>query len=148
LNVLLPGLNRFVLASVIDGNANGSGEFGRNAGSLKNQKVQMILSEIKKSPEISYLYFGQSKATSRTDSGVVPLGWTTNDWSQWSSSGTREEFFRFLDTVLATTEFTSRLVEPGAYMTLPPFVVMGIRYDMISSHHFSSLSRFWLPVSR
>lgn len=88
---------------------------------------------------ITYLEFSQSETTSSTNFGVVSLWLTANNWTQWTSCGSWEQILRLLDTILASTEFASWLIEPGPDESLPPLMVVGIWYHIITLHHLDKV---------
>lgn len=88
---------------------------------------------------ITYLEFSQSETTSSTNFGVVSLWLTANNWTQWASCGSWEQILRLLDTILASTEFASWLIEPGPDESLPPLMVVGIWYHIITLHHLDKV---------
>lgn len=90
--------------------------------------------------EVTYLEFGQSETTSGTNFCVVPLRLAMHNRTKWASGGSGKQSLRLLDTIRTSTELAGRLIEPGANMTLPPLVEVGIGYHMISLHHFSRCS--------
>lgn len=85
---------------------------------------------------LTHLNFLNGESTAGTHFGVVTDRGATHNGSDRTRSGTREHGTSFRHTVVLATELASGLVEPGANVSLPPFVEMGIRNHIISLRHF------------
>lgn len=86
-----------------------------------------------------YLQFFQSKTTTSAQFSVVTDGGATDNWAEGTSSWAWEHSLGFLNAILASANFTCRLVEPGFHMSLPPLVKVSIWNHIISLTHLCCL---------
>lgn len=125
---LLVGSQRFlaaVLAAVVDGNTNGSGELAGDAGSLE---------------------FLQGKAAASSDLQVVLDGGATDDRAE-SISGARAGGGSLLGAGDTTGLLLAGLVEPGLDATLPLLVEVSVGDDVVVLHG-NGLGDGWIDRDR
>jgi len=98
-------LSASVLATVVDGDADGQGLLAGNAGSF-----ELI----------------ESETSSQADLVVVTLGRGVHDGAQQTGGRAREALLGLLGSVGASADSAGRLVEPGPDVLLPVLTVMTV----------------------
>ena len=81
--------------------------------------------------DIQYLQLIQSEATASPHTHVVLECWASYDGAQITSDRSGSNTASLLDSVLLPPLLSCWLVEPGAHITLPVFVEMGVGDDIV-----------------